>query len=65
MEEEVVQKVWGALEHGYSEAHEQAWALLRLHWSHPDFTEGPKAFGEKRAPRWNPDPNARVEDGEE
>ncbi len=59
------QAVWGSLEQGYSAALEQAWALLRLHWSHPDFTEGPKAFGEKRAPRWNPDPNARVEDGEE
>jgi len=30
-----------------------------LHWSHPDFGEGPRAFAEKRAPRWNPDPNAR------
>jgi enoyl-CoA hydratase/carnithine racemase len=59
------QAVWGSLGQGYSAALEQAWALLRLHWSHPDFIEGPKAFGEKRAPRWNPDPNARVEDGKE
>jgi enoyl-CoA hydratase/carnithine racemase len=56
------QAVWGALERGYRDALEHAWALLRLHWRHPDFTEGPKAFGEKRAPRWNPDPNASVED---
>ena len=54
------QAVWGGLERGYSEALENAWALLRLHWGHPDFLEGPRAFGEGRAPRWNPDPNARA-----
>jgi enoyl-CoA hydratase/carnithine racemase len=53
------QAVWGALEHGYAQALERAWALLRLHWGHPDFEEGPRAFAEKRAPVWNPDPNAR------
>jgi enoyl-CoA hydratase/carnithine racemase len=56
------QAVWGALERGYGDALEHAWALLRLHWRHPDFVEGPKAFAEKREPRWNPDPNASVED---
>ena len=56
------QAVWGAVEHGYGEALERAWALLRSHWSHPDFREGPRAFAEKRAARWNPDPNARHED---
>ncbi len=56
------QAVWGALESGYSQALESAWALLRLHWGHPDFREGPRAFAEKREPRWNPNPNARVED---
>ncbi|MDJ0788553.1 MAG: enoyl-CoA hydratase/isomerase family protein [Myxococcota bacterium] len=54
------QAVWGSQERGYREALEAAWALLRLHWSHPDFEEGPRAFAEKRAPRWNPDPNART-----
>jgi E-phenylitaconyl-CoA hydratase len=54
--------VWGALEKGYSEALEDAWALLKGHWSHPDFVEGPRAFSEKREPRWNPDPDAKVED---
>jgi enoyl-CoA hydratase/carnithine racemase len=53
------QAVWGALEHGYGQALEQAWALLRLHWGHPDFEEGPRAFAERRAPVWDPDPNAR------
>jgi enoyl-CoA hydratase/carnithine racemase len=55
------QAVWGSLERGYGDALEQAWALLRLHWAHPDFQEGPRAFGEGREPRWNPDPNARSE----
>jgi E-phenylitaconyl-CoA hydratase len=53
------QAVWGALERGYRDALEYAWALLRLHWAHPDFEEGPRAFAEKRAPRWDADPNAR------
>jgi len=53
------QAVWGAMERGYTEALQYAWALLRLHWGHPDFLEGPRAFAEKRKPRWNPDPNAR------
>jgi enoyl-CoA hydratase/carnithine racemase len=53
------QAVWGSLEQGYSAALGQAWNLLRVHWSHPDFSEGPRAFAEKRPPRWNPDPNAR------
>jgi enoyl-CoA hydratase/carnithine racemase len=53
------QAVWGALERGYRDAQEHAWALLRLHWGHPDFAEGTRAFVEKRPPRWDPDPNAR------
>ncbi len=56
------QAVWGALEHGYGDALEHAWALLRTHWRHPDFREGARAFEEKRSPRWNPDPNATDED---
>jgi E-phenylitaconyl-CoA hydratase len=56
------QAVWGSVERGYGDALEAAWALLRRHWSHPDFLEGPRAFGEKREPRWNPDPQARHED---
>ena len=56
------QAIWGGLERGYGDALEHAWGLLRLHWSHPDFVEGPRAFTEKREPRWNADPNARSED---
>jgi enoyl-CoA hydratase/carnithine racemase len=54
--------VWGSVERGYRDALEAAWGLLRLHWMHPDFTEGPRAFAEKREPRWDPDPNARDEE---
>lgn len=54
------QAIWGSLETGYRQALEHAWALIRLHWSHPDFIEGVRAFAERRAPRWNPDPGARV-----
>lgn len=56
------QAVWNGLEQGYTAALEQAWALLRLHWSHPDFREGPRAFVEKREPVWNPDPDARSDE---
>jgi enoyl-CoA hydratase/carnithine racemase len=56
------QAIWGALEHGYSEALERGWALLQGHWTHPDFIEGPRAFAEGRPPVWNPDPRARIED---
>ncbi|MEE2678537.1 MAG: enoyl-CoA hydratase/isomerase family protein [Myxococcota bacterium] len=58
------QAVWGGLENGYGAALEAGWELLRAHWKHPDFVEGPKAFGEKREPRWNPDPDAQTEDAD-
>lgn len=54
------QAVWAARERGYSQAMEYAWSLLRLHWGHPDFAEGPRAFAEQRDPIWDPNPNARV-----
>jgi len=55
------QAVWNSLEVGYRDSLEYGWSLLRNHWSHPDFVEGPEAFGEKREPRWDPNPNARSE----
>lgn len=51
--------IWGATEFPDPQAANVGWELLKSHWAHPDFEEGPKAFGEKRAPHWNPDPNAR------
>jgi E-phenylitaconyl-CoA hydratase len=47
------QTLWAGREMGYTAASEYGWSLLRGHWSHPDFTEGPRAFAEKRAPRWS------------
>ncbi|NQX88706.1 MAG: enoyl-CoA hydratase/isomerase family protein [Halioglobus sp.] len=52
--------IWGSLESGYEESLEAGWSLLRSHWLHPDFEEGPKAFAEKRQPNWNQDPNAKL-----
>jgi enoyl-CoA hydratase/carnithine racemase len=57
--------VWGGMELGYADALAAGWNLLKLHWSHPDFKEGPRAFAEKRAPRWNPDPDARNDEADE
>lgn len=53
------QALWEAQEMGYTQACANGWNLIRAHWSHPDFVEGPAAFSEKRPPVWNPDPNAR------
>jgi E-phenylitaconyl-CoA hydratase len=44
--------VWSALEMPYSQAVEYGFTLLRMHWAHPDFKEGPRAFVEKREPQW-------------
>jgi E-phenylitaconyl-CoA hydratase len=46
------QAVWASVEMPYTQAVEYGWALLRLHWAHPDFKEGPMAFAEKRPPVW-------------
>jgi E-phenylitaconyl-CoA hydratase len=46
------QAIWAGQELGYHAAMEYGWALLRMHWGHPDFQEGPRAFAEKREPRW-------------
>lgn len=51
--------IWASTEMPDPAAHDHGWELLKSHWSHPDFEEGPKAFAQKRAPRWDPDPNAR------
>jgi E-phenylitaconyl-CoA hydratase len=47
--------VWSAVEMPYSQAVEYGYALLRMHWSHPDFKEGPRAFVEDREPNWTVD----------
>lgn len=47
-----MQALWNSLESGYSQSMEYGWALIRMHWDHPDFREGPRAFAEKREPVW-------------
>ncbi len=36
----------------YSQAIDFGYSLLRMHWMHPDFKEGPAAFAERREPNW-------------
>jgi enoyl-CoA hydratase/carnithine racemase len=42
----------GALEHGLTEGCRAGARELVSMWGHPDQTEGPLAFAEKREPRW-------------
>ena len=44
--------LWGALEYGLTDACKAGAAELVSLWGHPDQTEGPTAFAEKREPRW-------------
>ncbi|MDV8071021.1 enoyl-CoA hydratase/isomerase family protein [Rhodococcus sp. IEGM 1366] len=44
--------LWGALEHGLTEACRHGAKDLISVWGHPDQEEGPRAFAEKREPRW-------------
>lgn len=51
--------IWAIEEMHNPSCAEYGWELLKSNWQHPDFEEGPKAFAERRPPRWNPDPQAR------
>jgi enoyl-CoA hydratase len=44
--------LWGALELGLTDACRAGAGELVSMWGHPDQSEGPAAFAEKRAPRW-------------
>ena len=44
--------LWGALEHGLTDACRAGAQELVSMWGHPDQTEGPLAFAEKRDPQW-------------
>jgi enoyl-CoA hydratase len=46
--------LWGALEAGLTDACKAGAAELTSMWGHPDQEEGPRAFAEKREPRWQP-----------
>jgi enoyl-CoA hydratase/carnithine racemase len=45
--------LWGALEHGLTDACRAGAAELVGMWGHPDQEEGPRAFADKRAPVWH------------
>jgi len=49
--------LWGALEMGLTDACKAGAKELVSMWGHPDQTEGPLAFAEKRDARWSPDPD--------
>jgi len=56
--------LWGALETGLTEACRAGARELVSMWGHPDQTEGPLAFTEKREPKWAELPaGARDDDG--
>ena len=46
--------LWGALELGLTDACRAGARELVSMWGHPDQEEGPRAFAEKREPRWQP-----------
>jgi enoyl-CoA hydratase len=46
------QALWGALELGLTDACKAGAGHLMSLWGHPDQEEGPRAFAERREPRW-------------
>ncbi|HQR02777.1 MAG: enoyl-CoA hydratase/isomerase family protein [Proteobacteria bacterium] len=46
------QAIWQSLDKGLQASLENAWQLIIGHTQHPDFSEGPRAFAEKRPPQW-------------
>lgn len=48
--------IWDSLDLPLDRAYEKGFGILIRHRSHPDASEGPRAFQEKREPRWNDDP---------
>lgn len=49
--------LWGAFEHGLTDACRAGAAELVSMWGHPDQIEGPAAFAERRDPQWRVDPS--------
>jgi enoyl-CoA hydratase/carnithine racemase len=46
--------IWESLDRGLADALENTWSIMQKHTGHPDASEGPRAFVEKRAPAWRP-----------
>jgi E-phenylitaconyl-CoA hydratase len=55
-----LEAMWSSLGVPYEDALEYGWSLVRDHWKHPDCTEGPRAFVERRAPNWQVLPAAET-----
>ena len=51
---ETKKALWGALELGLTDACKLGAQHIVALWGHPDQTEGPAAFAEKREPNWEP-----------
>lgn len=49
------QAIWSSLEMPYTQALEYGFGLVKTQWLHPDFTEGFRAFAERRQPNWKAD----------
>ena len=54
------QALWGAFEHGLTEACRRGGQRLVAMWGHPDQEEGPLAFAERRPAHWQPLDRARL-----
>jgi enoyl-CoA hydratase len=46
--------LWATFEHGLTDACREGAKHLVIMWGHPDQDEGPRAFAEKREPKWQP-----------
>jgi len=46
--------IWSAALGPRTQAQQAAWDLAKAHRAHPDHRQGPKAFVERRPPRWSP-----------
>ena len=44
--------IWESLNMGLEQANQHGWDSVRAFWDHPDYLEGPRAFAEKRPPKW-------------
>jgi len=56
--------IWQSKELGLQAALEFAWREIAAHIAHPDFTEGGRAFLERRPPHWAPYPGTGMSDSE-
>jgi enoyl-CoA hydratase/carnithine racemase len=56
-----IRAIWESLEYGLDDGYRNGWKYLVEHRRHPDAAEGPRAFAEKREPKWTPRAGAQTE----